>query len=206
MKLALAVLAAIVSLAALPSCATTPADQAPPASSAEDQAVDHALTLIQTLVGIAARSDDPETRLKGVDDVLAGRNSEANRAIAGLFADATSDLPAESRDKVAAIGRDLTALARRGLAQPPQLAPLSPERALQARKDLSAMGLSYFDPKQFLDAVKRDDALAVELYVAGGGVNLSARDADGRSAADIARANGNARIGELLARSLPAAR
>ena len=202
MKLALAALAAVVSLAALTSCATTP----PPApTSADDQAVDHALTLIQTLVGIAARSDDPEARLKGIDDVLAGRNSEANRAIAGLLEDATSDMPAESRDKVAAIGRDLTALARRGIAQQPAT-PLSAESAIQARKDLQAMGLSYYDSAQFLDAVKRDDLLAVELYIAGGGVNLSARDAKGRSALEIARANGNARMSELLSRNLPAAR
>ena len=137
--------------------------------------------------------------------MLAGRNSEANRAIAGLLDDATSDMPAESRDKVTAIGRDLTALARRGIAQQPAM-PLSAESAIQARKDLSAMGLNYYDAKQFLDAVKRDDLLAVELYIAGGGVNLSARDADGRSALEIARANGNARMSELLARNRPAAR
>ena len=54
--------------------------------------------------------------------------------------------------------------------------------------------------------MKRDDALAVELFIAGRGVNLGSRDADGRSAAEIARANGNARLAELLARNLPAAR
>ena len=63
------------------------------------------------------------------------------------------------------------------------------------------MGLSYFDAKQFFDVVKRDDALAVELYVLGRGVNLSSRDADGRTALDIARANGNARLADLLVRS-----
>jgi hypothetical protein len=168
------------------------------------QAFGHALTLVQTLVGIAARSDDPQASLKGIDDVLAGRNEDANRAIAGLLNDATSDMPSEYRDKVAAIGRDLTVAARRDLAKGP--ADVSPDRALQARKDLNAMGLSYYDAKQFLDAVKRDDALAVELYIVGRGVNLSARDADGRSALDIARAQKNARIADLLARNLPAAR
>ena len=38
---------------------------------------------------------------------------------------------------------------------------LSTERSLQARKDLTAMGLRYHDPKDFLEAVKRDDELAV---------------------------------------------
>jgi hypothetical protein len=169
------------------------------------QAFGHALTLVQTLVGIAARSDDPQASLKGIDDVLAGRNEEANRAIAGLLNDATSDMPSEYRDKVAAIGRDLTVAARRDLAKAPAEA-VAPDRALQARKDLNAMGLSYYDAKQFLDAVKRDDALAVELYIVGRGVNLSARDAEGRSALDIARAQKNARIADLLARNLPAAR
>jgi ankyrin repeat protein len=68
------------------------------------------------------------------------------------------------------------------------------------------MGLRYHDPNDFLDAVKRDDALAVELFVAGRGVNLGARDAQGHTALDIARARGNAQIAQLLSRSLPAAR
>jgi hypothetical protein len=78
--------------------------------------------------------------------------------------------------------------------------------ALQARKDLNAMGLRYHDGKDFLDAVKRDDVLAVELFIAGMGVNLDTRDWQGRNALDIAKANGNARMAELLARSLPARR
>ena len=32
------------------------------------------------------------------------------------------------------------------------------------------MGLSYYDHGQFLDAVKRNDELAVELFIAGKGV------------------------------------
>ena len=199
MKLARALLAVLFALASLPAFA---------APSDEDgwQALGHALTLVQTLVGIAARSDDPQANLKGIDDVLAGRNAEANSAIAGLLEDATSDMPPQYRDKVAAIGRDLTTLARRNIAQAPSGQPLDAERALQARKDLNAMGLSYHDPRQFLDAVGRDDALAVELYVQGGGVNLAARDAAGRSALDIARGKGNSRIVDLLAKNLPAAR
>lgn len=199
MKLARILCIATLALAALPA-------RAAPAEDDGWQAFDHALTLVQALVGVAARSDDPQASLKGIDDVLAGRNPEANRAIAGLFEDATADMPPESREKVAALGRELTSLARRGIAQQPAAAPLSAEQAIQARKDLNAIGLSYYDPAQFLDAVKRDDLLAVELFVAGGGVNLSARGADGRGALDIARANGNARMKALLARNLPAGR
>ena len=60
------------------------------------------------------------------------------------------------------------------------------------------MGLRYYDAGQFLDAVKRDDALAVALYVEGRGVNLEARDADGRTALEIAQAKGNRQIVALL--------
>jgi hypothetical protein len=157
----------------------------------------HALSLVQVLVGLAG---NPEQAQKGFDDVLAGRNTEANRAIAGLLEEMTTDMPAEYKDKVASIGRDLGALARKQMASP---GSASGSDALQARKDLTAMGLRYHDSKDFLEAVKRDDLLAVELFVAGRGVNLSTRDGDGRSAADLARANGNARMTDLLARSRP---
>ena len=80
--------------------------------------------------------------------------------------------------------------------------PRSAEAALQARKDLTAMGLRYYDGAQFLDAVKRDDALAVELYLAGRGVDVSGKGPDGRSALDIARANRNERLVTLLSRNL----
>ena len=68
------------------------------------------------------------------------------------------------------------------------------------------MGLRYHEPKDFLDAVRRDDSLAVELFIAGRGVNLGAKDAEGKTALDIARAKGNQSMAELLARNLPAAR
>jgi hypothetical protein len=161
----------------------------------------HALSLVQVFVRLAG---NPEQAQKGFDDVLAGRNPEANRALAGLFEEMTADMPAEYKGQVASIGRDLASLARRQAASAGRSA--LPQDPLQARKDLTAMGLRYYDPKDFLDAVRRDDLLAVELFVAGRGVNLSSKDADGRTAADIARANGNAAMGELLARSLPAAR
>jgi ankyrin repeat protein len=160
----------------------------------------HALTLAQVLMRIAGQSEDPN---KAFDDVLAGRSTEANRAIAGLLEEATADMPAEYRSRVASIGQDVASLARKQVGKP---APVSADRALQARKDLTAMGLKYHDPNAFLEAVKRDDALAVELFIDGHGVNLGARDGDGRSALDIARARGNEPMAQLLARSLPVAR
>ena len=60
------------------------------------------------------------------------------------------------------------------------------------------MGLRYYDSAQFLEAVARDDALAVELYVRARGVNLQVRDAQGRSALDLARGNGNPQVIAIL--------
>ena len=183
--------------------------------ASEDEALGHALTLVQMFVRSAMQSDDPKAGLRALDEVLSGRNTEANRAFAGLLEEATADMPAQNRDKVAAIGRDLAGVARKEIgkeqvrlqAEPAVFdRPRSSEAALQARKDLTAMGLRYYDGAQFLDAVKRDDALAVELYLAGRGVDVSGKGPDGRSALDIARANRNERLAELLARNLPAKR
>jgi len=181
------------------------------AQATEDEAFGHALTLVQMFVRAAMQSDDPKAGLKALDEVLSGRNTEANRAFAGLLEEATTDMPAQHRDKVTAIGRDLAGVVRKEVARleaEPAVfdRPRSAEAALQARKDLTAMGLRYYDGAQFLDAVKRDDALAVELYLAGRGVDVAGKGPDGRSALDIARANRNERLADLLARSLPAKR
>ena len=194
MKVIRALLLATLLVPALPAAA---ADAAP--------AFGHALTLMQVFVRLAAQTDDPVASLKAMDDVLGGRNPEANQAAFGLFNEMTAGMPAEHRAKVASIAGDVLGMARRDLGKAPRQG-VSTETSLQARKDLTAMGLRYYDAKDYLDAVKRDDALAVELFVAGRGVNLASRDADGRSAPEIARANGNSQLAELLARSLPAAR
>lgn len=166
----------------------------------QDKAFGHVLTLVQTFTSIAAQSAAPE---RDIADVLAGRNEQANRAASGLLQEITADMPPAYRSQMSAIGADLVSIARRGATLPGPAAPLD---ALQARKDLTAMGLKYHDSSEFLDAVRRDDALAVELFIAGKGVNLSSRDWRGRNALDIARANGNERLAALLARSLPAER
>lgn len=189
-------------LLTLPACATPPQPSAP---ESDDAALGHALTLVQTFVHAASQSDDPVAGLKAIDDVLAGRNAEANRALSGLLDEATAGMPAGQRDQVASIGRDLAALARRESARMP-LGGFSADPALQARKDLTAMGLSYYDQRQFLEAVKRGDALAVQLYLAGRGVDPALKGADGRSALDIARDSRNGTLEALLSRNPPAAR
>ena len=186
----------ILLLAALVS-STAPAR----AATGDDDwtAFGHVLTLVETMVR-AGMQPNPEA---AVTDVLSGRNAQVNGALAGLFAGATAELPSEYRDRIASLGREVAGYAAR---QPAPAAARSVDGALQARKDLNAMGLRYYDEGQFLDAAKRDDALAVELFVAGRGVDLRAKTWDGRTALDIARANGNTQLAELLSRSLPPAR
>ena len=162
----------------------------------------HVLTLMQQVIRIG-NSPYPD---QAMADLLAGRNHEANQAVASLFAGATAEMPPEYRDKMASMGRDLAGFALRSTPAPGAVQALSTDRSLQARKDLTAMGLKYYDQDQFYDAVKRGDQLATELFIAGKGVNLEARAWTGRTALDMARDNGHTQIAELIARSLPARR
>jgi hypothetical protein len=209
--LALATACANTTPAGSPAAGPTASPAPAPAAQDEDgwKAFGHVLTLAQILVR-TAQSDDPD---KAFDEVLAGRSSEANSAFSGLLQEATADLPAEHRSRVASIGLDVASLARKQIGKPVagsseriSTGRSSADGALQARKDLTAMGLKYHDPNEFFAAVERDDALAVELFVEGRGVNLGAKDAKGRTALEIARAKGNEPMAQLLARSLPAAR
>ena len=179
-----------------------------PAQAAEEDwpAFGHALTLVHLFVRIAAESETPQQSLRAIDDVLLGRNAAANEAVVGLLREALAEVPREHRATIAAIGRDVASLARKNLRKSAATETSLLINPLQARKDLNAMGLSYYDSKQFLEAVKRNDVLAVELYVAGRGVDLASRDFWGRDALEIAQANGNARIADLLAKNLPATR
>ena len=179
----------------------------PMSSRAADDAQDwtafgHMLTLLQTAMRIGV-SPSPD---QAMADLLAGRNYEANQAIASLFAGATAEMPDEYRARVAAIGREMASLALKQQAAAPATSGISADRTLQARKDLTGMGLRYYDHGEFLDAVKRNDELATELYIAAKGVNLTERAWSGRTALDIARDNGNMRLAELISRNLPAKR
>lgn len=176
----------------VPARATAPED-------VEWSAFGHVLTLVEAVVR-AGTQPSPDAAMA---EILSGHNPQVNGALAGLFAGATAELPPEYRDRIASLGREVAGYAAR---HPAPAAPASVDHALQARKDLNAMGLRYYDEGQFLDAAKRNDALAVELFVAGRGVNLGAKTWNGRTALDIARANGNTRLAELLSRNLPPAR
>lgn len=176
---------------------------AAPARAAEE-AADWAvsgklLTLVHAFVRLAAQSPDPQAMQKGMDAILSGENAEVNRAAAGLLDEMLADMPPEQRALFLAIGRDALTIARREQARAAALPGAdAQEQALQARKDLHAMGLRYHDAGQFLEAVRRDDALAVELFVRARGVNLSARDREGRTALEIAQRAGNQQMAAVL--------
>lgn len=73
---------------------------------------------------------------------------------------------------------------------------------LDARKELTAMGLQYFDGAQFFAAIRRGDQLAVELYVAAGGVALN-EPQEGQTPLELAHALGRSAMVELLRAALP---
>ena len=175
------------------------------ADDAQDwDAFGHVLTLLQTAVRIGT-SPYPD---QAMADLLAGRNHQVNQAVASLLAGATAEMPPEYRDRVVSLGREFASLAMKNpISTAAAVAqPVSVERSLQARKDLHDMGLNYHDHGEFLDAVKRNDELATELFIAGKGVDLTKRAWSGRTALDIARDNGNTRLAGLISRNLPPAR
>jgi hypothetical protein len=135
-----------------------------------------ALSILQQIVQVAAQSTDPEAARKKVDAMIAGENPEANRMAARLMDDVLAEVPNEHRGTFESIARDLLVIARReqakAVALPATASPAlsSPEAALQARKELHAMGLRYWDEQQFLEAVRRGDRLAIDLFLAARGL------------------------------------
>lgn len=157
------------------------------------------VALVQPFLRLAVQSDDPRAVEKGIDSALAGENAEVNRLTRELADEMFEGMPADLKRSLGSMARDVAALARKEHSRAAgRVDSVSAERSVQARMELTAIGLRYYDAAQFLDAVKRDDALAVELYVIGRGVNLAARDADGRSALEIARSSRNPAIVRLL--------
>ena len=129
-----------------------------------------ALGLLQQIVHVAATSSDPDAARKKVDAMLAGENPEANRMAARMMNEALEEVPAEHRGTMMSIAQDLLVVARREQARSGSPTSAAPETALQARKELHAMGLRYWDEQQFLEAVRRGDRIAVDLFLAAGGL------------------------------------
>lgn len=129
------------------------------------------LAMVQQIVHLAAHSPDPQAAQKGVDAMLSGENAQANRIAAGVLDEVLQDVPAEQRGAFVAIGRDLLVLARRERAKAEREGPaMQGDDPVRARKELQAMGLKYWDEQQFLEAVRRGDRIAVDLYLAAKGL------------------------------------
>lgn len=192
MRLATLVVALMVLLGGAPARAADSDDALP---------LSRMLALVQEIMETAAAAPpggEQRAMDKAVRDILTGRNARAN----ALAREIAPQLSPDDRERLASIGRSAAALSDRAAPpiSPAAVAPLASDRqAIEARKDLAAMGLAYYDPKQFLDAVRRGDAIAARLYVAGRGVPLDARDADGATALDLARRTGNPELIVLLA-------
>ena len=69
--------------------------------------------------------------------------------------------------------------------------------ALEARKQLMAMGLQYFNHEQFAAAIARWDKLALERFIVGGGVNVDAQ-VGGKTLLELAQEHGHGDLAALL--------
>jgi len=141
-----------------------------------------------------AQGCDPNAAQKAFDDVVGGRNPEANALMLEIFA----GVPQAEREKMLSIGRSMAALSRKDIAAQAQAPSAGDAYAIQARKDLAGMGLVYHDRRQFLEAVRRGDVLAVKLFLAGRGVEVNAAEPWGTSALELAKRSGNAELTALL--------
>ncbi len=158
------------------------------AAESEDWAMfGRLLSLVQGFVQVSADSGaSAGSAEKHFHGLLSGKSGEANQLAEEMF----GDMPGEQRGQILGFARTLVAMGQKQ-------AQIERKRAhendaIQARKDLAGMGLSYFDRKQFIDAVKRNDKLAVQLYLGGKGV-------DARAALDAARGAGLIEMEQLLA-------
>jgi hypothetical protein len=152
------------------------------------------LSVVHVLMQASEKSGgDSKAMQQAMDDILAGRNAEANALALEIF----GEVPPAEREKLLSIGRSMASMNQRQMAVDTRFS--SDVKAIQARKDLTDIGLVYHDKNQFLEAVKRNDVLAVRLFLAGRGVDPNARDLLGASALDIAKRGGNAEMVELLA-------
>jgi hypothetical protein len=152
------------------------------------------LSVVHVLMQASEKSGgDPKAVQQAMDDILSGRNADANALALEIF----GEVPAQEREKMLSIGRSMASMSQRqAVAEGRASVDVG---AIQARKDLTAIGLVYHDRNQFLDAVKRNDVLAAHLFIAGRGVDPNAKDLLGHSALDIAKRGGNPAMIDLLA-------
>jgi len=147
--------------------------------------------------------DDVETRLKALAPAVALVEMQPGRPDKSVASDpapaAPAGMPAAAQAAPAMAGSlppELMAAQARIAAMVQQQraavaaaapAPSKAEDAVQARKDLSAMGLTYYSQEQFVEAARRGDRLACELFLRAGSVKATAADKSGVTALQATR-------------------
>lgn len=133
-------------------------------------------------------------------EMLLDANRELRRKGAGAPADAPVATPDVQEEMIQTLPVPRSATSLSGVSGGNSIPVLDnpvqwPE--LEARKQLTAMGLQYFDQGQFVSAIQRGDQLAVALFVAGQGIS---RDTvvDGKTPLVLAQELGKAEIIRLL--------
>jgi hypothetical protein len=69
---------------------------------------------------------------------------------------------------------------------------------IEARKNLTGMGMTYHSQDQFIAAVRRKDDVAVQLYLDGEGVDPTAKDSKGKTPFEIAQEAGAVDVAKLI--------
>lgn len=81
---------------------------------------------------------------------------------------------------------------------PPQPVVNAQQVKIEARKNLSAMGLVYHSQEQFVAAIRRKDDVAVQLFLDGEGIDPVAKEKNGKSPLEIAEEAGAADIARII--------
>jgi hypothetical protein len=87
-------------------------------------------------------------------------------------------------------------LAQQVIVVPSTTSPMSD--AIEARKNITSMGMTYHSVDQLQDAIQRKDVLAVELFVKAAGVRANARGATGLTSAEVAQNIGDQALIDLI--------
>lgn len=70
---------------------------------------------------------------------------------------------------------------------------------IEARKNLTAMGLTYHSQEQFISSIRRKDDVAVQLFLDSGGIDPAAKEKNGKTPVEIANDLGAADIAKMIA-------
>lgn len=114
-----------------------------------------------------------------------------------LPAQTAAALPPELAQLQFAMQRQNEMLRQQMAAKQAAASPTKKPSAVEARKELTAMGLQYFSQEQFVAAIRRGDSLAVDLFITGGGVDLNLATA-GVTPLKTAESSGQQEIVALL--------